>query len=48
MIEQQYLGTIITMCSRCYDEIKENDQGYYYAKTTGFCMWCASDGTWVQ
>ena len=32
---------IIVICSRCKDDIEVNGQGYYYAKTTGFCMWCA-------
>jgi hypothetical protein len=45
---QEYLGTVITMCKECSKEIKENEQGYYYCVTNGFCMWCAGNGTRVQ
>ena len=36
---------IIVVCNRCANDINPNEQGYYYAKTTGFCMWCANNGT---
>ena len=35
----------MTSCRRCNRQIEEYGQSYYYCKTVGFWIWCASGQT---